>query len=74
MAEWSKALRSGRSRVLPAWVRIPLLSIDFLKHFERTRPIEDYKIEYDVTDSLLRQKAKISDEFKNHNVSLVKLG
>ena len=28
MAEWSKALRSGRSRVLPAWVRIPLLSRD----------------------------------------------
>ena len=29
MAEWSKALRSGRSRVLPAWVRIPLLSLQF---------------------------------------------
>ena len=29
MAERSKALRSGRSRVLPAWVRIPLLTISF---------------------------------------------
>ena len=29
MAEWSKALRSGRSRVLPAWVRIPLLTAIF---------------------------------------------
>ena len=26
MAERSKALRSGRSRVVPAWVRIPLLT------------------------------------------------
>ena len=26
MAERSKALRSGRSRVFPAWVRIPLLT------------------------------------------------
>ena len=26
MAELSKALRSGRSRVFPAWVRIPLLT------------------------------------------------
>ena len=29
MAERSKALRSGRSRVLPAWVRIPLLTNPF---------------------------------------------
>ena len=29
MAERSKALRSGRSRVLPAWVRIPLLTFFF---------------------------------------------
>ena len=26
MAEWSKALRSGRSPLLRAWVRIPLLT------------------------------------------------
>ena len=26
MAEWSKALRSGRSPLLWAWVRIPLLT------------------------------------------------
>ena len=31
MAEWSKALRSGRSLVLQAWVRIPLLTSSFLK-------------------------------------------
>ena len=29
MAERSKALRSGRSLVLQAWVRIPLLTIAF---------------------------------------------
>ena len=29
MAERSKALRSGRSRVLPAWVRVPLLTQTF---------------------------------------------
>ena len=26
MAEWSKALRSGRSPLMRAWVRIPLLT------------------------------------------------
>ena len=31
MAERSKALRSGRSRVLPAWVRIPLLTTVLIK-------------------------------------------
>ena len=30
MAEWSKALRSGRSPLLWAWVRIPLLTNIFL--------------------------------------------
>ena len=30
MAEWSKALRSGRSPLLWAWVRIPLLTKIFL--------------------------------------------
>ena len=29
MAEWSKALRSGRSPLLWAWVRIPLLTTTF---------------------------------------------
>ena len=29
MAEWSKALRSGRSPLLWAWVRIPLLTKSF---------------------------------------------
>ena len=29
MAEWSKALRSGRSPVFRAWVRIPLLTVHF---------------------------------------------
>ena len=29
MAEWSKALRSGRSPLLRAWVRIPLLTKPF---------------------------------------------
>ena len=29
MAEWSKALRSGRSPLLWAWVRIPLLTNNF---------------------------------------------
>ena len=29
MAEWSKALRSGRSPLLWAWVRIPLLTKPF---------------------------------------------
>ena len=29
MAERSKALRLGRSRVLPAWVRVPLLTQTF---------------------------------------------
>lgn len=32
MAERSKALRSGRSLVLQAWVRIPLLTRTFYKH------------------------------------------
>ena len=32
MAEWSKALRSGRSPLLWAWVRIPLLTIFFPKN------------------------------------------
>ena len=31
MAEWSKALRSGRSPLLWAWVRIPLLTNIFLR-------------------------------------------
>ena len=30
MAEWSKALRSGRSPLLWAWVQIPLLTILFV--------------------------------------------
>ena len=33
MAEWSKALRSGRSPLLWAWVRIPLLTKYFFQHF-----------------------------------------
>ena len=33
MAEWSKALRSGRSPLLWAWVRIPLLTKVFLRMF-----------------------------------------
>ena len=37
MAEWSKALRSGRSLVLQAWVRIPLLTTSC---FERSRSLE----------------------------------
>ena len=32
MAERSKALRSGRSLVLQAWVRIPLLTNHFVIH------------------------------------------
>ena len=32
MAEWSKALRSGRSPLLWAWVQIPLLTT-LLTHF-----------------------------------------
>ena len=32
MAEWSKALRSGRSPLLWAWVRIPLLTNSFVPH------------------------------------------
>ena len=32
MAERSKALRSGRSLVLQAWVRIPLLTNRFVIH------------------------------------------
>ena len=32
MAEWSKALRSGRSPILWAWVRIPLLTKSFVPH------------------------------------------
>ena len=33
MAEWSKALRSGRSPLLRAWVRIPLLTNQLFKIF-----------------------------------------
>ena len=33
MAERSKALRSGRSLVLQAWVRIPLLTVFFFFYF-----------------------------------------
>ena len=33
MAEWSKALRSGRSPLLRAWVRIPLLTAETLLFF-----------------------------------------
>ncbi len=33
MAEWSQALRSGRSPLLWAWVRIPLLTLFSLKTF-----------------------------------------
>ena len=33
MAEWSKALRSGRSLVLQAWVRIPLLTKFIFRYF-----------------------------------------
>ena len=36
MAEWSKALRSGRSPLLWAWVRIPLLTNVFLDYFFST--------------------------------------
>ena len=35
MAEWSKALRSGRSPLLWAWVRIPLLTKNILVCFGR---------------------------------------
>ena len=38
MAEWSKALRSGRSLVLQAWVRIPLLTIFFSSHLYPVSP------------------------------------
>ena len=37
MAERSKALRSGRSLVLQAWVRIPLLTNKFLDRFLKSR-------------------------------------
>jgi hypothetical protein len=33
MAEWSKALRSGRSPLLWAWVQIPLLTKTFIKNW-----------------------------------------
>ena len=39
MAEWSKALRSGRSPLLWAWVRIPLLTKVFFKKFSLTNSV-----------------------------------
>ena len=39
MAEWSKALRSGRSPLLWAWVRIPLLTKVFSKTFFLTNSV-----------------------------------
>ena len=39
LAEWSKALRSGRSPLLWAWVRIPLLTkYFFFTHRSATSP------------------------------------
>ena len=38
MAEWSKALRSGRSLHMYAWVRIPLLTKAGFEHYPSVYP------------------------------------
>ena len=44
MAEWSKALRSGRSPLLRAWVRIPLLTKIYFYFLK-----EPYRLNHTVT-------------------------
>ena len=39
MAEWSKALRSGRSPLLRAWVRIPLLTRSIFSAFPSQKSV-----------------------------------
>ena len=48
MAEWSKALRSGRSPLLWAWVRIPLLTTNtfFLKMATNLAHNDHFKCSY----------------------------
>ena len=46
MAEWSKALRSGRSRVLQAWVRIPVLTKLFCLPRRLGQGIETSRYDY----------------------------
>ena len=58
MAEWSKALRSGRSPLLRAWVRIPLLTkqpfVFFLSFFSLEDSFSMY-ITHGFTDSRVAQ-------------------
>ena len=44
MAEWSKALRSGRSPLMWAWVRIPLLTKVLLFFNNSEFKLQDYAI------------------------------
>ena len=44
MAEWSKALRSGRSPLMWAWVRIPLLTKELFLKFDKK--IKDFFFSY----------------------------
>ena len=81
MAERSKALRSGRSPVLRAWVRIPLLTI-FLglilthsgHHHQRTMkyytfPFLNLKINNDRNDLLIKnEETLIKLEFIIRNI------
>ena len=56
MAEWSKVLRSGRSPLLWAWVRIPLLTNIFPQNFFSLRAIIGHTFYLnDSTDSRVAQ-------------------
>ena len=57
MAERSKALRSGRSPLLWAWVRIPLLTatFSFFLHHALPRPLVRFEAPFPTRDSRVAQ-------------------
>ena len=53
MAEWSKALRSGRSPLLWAWVRIPLLTNIFPLKKKNSKPLLTFV--FTLTNTLIAE-------------------
>ena len=66
MAEWSKALRSGRSPLLRAWVRIPLLTKYLFRHL---LPPPNWLVEtsYPLTHQFVRQQSGAVEACWAHN-------
>ena len=70
MAEWSKALRSGRSPLLWAWVRIPLLTKSFytIPATNHAFPIECVNLQYHSTLMVIPRDA--SSNHANYDFAL----